>query len=71
MLSFCGRQMPAPIGYGDYLADLYGPEYMTPVNAANFHGRKYMDTHTPWQQSAELLRKSPSLYEERLRLLYV
>ena len=71
MLPFCGRQLPAPSGYKDYLTDLYGPDYMTPVNAPNRHGHKYLDTHTPWQESAQLLRQDPTLGEERIKMLYL
>lgn len=71
MLNFAGRQWPAPARYLNYLSEYYGPDYMTPQNVANFHGRKYLDAHNPWEESVARISQNPAIYEERLSRLYL
>lgn len=70
MLEFCGRQMPAPSGYMEYLADIYGSEYMTPVNVPNLHGRKYLDAATPYPESVARIKANPTIYDKHVAELY-
>lgn len=54
-LEFEGFSFPAPIGYHEYLARHYGPDYMTPQMLSTHHSEVIWDTDVPYQETLRLL----------------
>uniref|UniRef100_A0AB33JC82 Phosphorylcholine transferase LicD n=1 Tax=Prevotella sp. GTC17259 TaxID=3236795 RepID=A0AB33JC82_9BACT len=58
MLSFEGMQVPAPAGYDVYLKQVYGPNYMTPVQCPNMHGTVVFDTERCYRERMPEIRRA-------------
>ena len=69
-MEFEGLLFPAPNDTDDALRCYFGPGYMTPQQLPTAHGEKYMDASTPYPDSEALIRRDPSVFDERVRRLY-
>lgn len=66
-LNFEGVKVPAPIGYEEYLTNLYGSDYMVPKNVPTTHGGVIFDAFTSYQHYIPLLRREHSNFMEYYR----
>lgn len=70
-LPFEDIMIPAPGGYDVILSTLYGPNYMTPIQAPTLHGELYaLDTKNPYTDYLSMARKQKRkmIWKERLHL---
>uniref|UniRef100_A0AB33IYU4 Phosphorylcholine transferase LicD n=2 Tax=unclassified Prevotella TaxID=2638335 RepID=A0AB33IYU4_9BACT len=58
MLSFEGMQMPAPGDYDAYLKEVFGPDYMTPVQCSSMHGAVVFDTEYSYRERMPEIRRA-------------
>lgn len=69
-IPFEGQMYPAPNNTDDALRCYFGADYMTPRHEPTAHGEMYLDAHTPYTESLELLRQKTELFDERIAKLY-
>lgn len=58
---FENMQVPVPAGYDEFLRTQYGPNYMTPIHAANNHGTVVISTTEDYRELA------PKVFKEYKR----
>lgn len=69
-LPFETLMLPAPGNTDDVLRGHYGDDYMIPQNKPNDHGKKYLDATRSYVDVVEEVKANPSLFEQRLKILY-